>query len=134
MATLDKMISNIMALSVYESRYGGGYIAALEWQDEQHLADVATGGDQDYADSQLALSCSSWYPIAEGDTVAEAIAALTKKIEPIRDFQIPAIGWAVNKVSQILDGPISQYRQIPEKIVSKSLIDIVDCYNGTGEL
>lgn len=114
MSSLSIFIKNITALTVFENRYGGGFCALLEARDEQHLADWATGGDENWARSQLALDEVSWFPMAYGNIPEEAIEELIKKLDSYSNDDTQAILYGIAKVSSILAGEFENLIKLKE--------------------
>lgn len=88
-------------LSVVEHRYGCGYVVCVEGIDDDSILDSVNDMN---GESQWELyglwTDDSWFPVASGSTVVEAIENLGKKIASWTDADLNAVGYAISILSQ----------------------------------
>ena len=88
-------------LSIVEHRYGNGFVVALEQVEGESNLDSVNDMNGECQWEMFGLwDDSSWYPIASGRTVVEAIAALNKKIENWTDADISLVGHGLSLIEQ----------------------------------
>lgn len=93
-------------LSIVEHRYGNGFVVALEQIEGESLLDSVNDMNGECQWEMFGLwDDSSWYPIASGSTVVEAIEALNKKIANWSDADVNLVGHGLSMIEHSLLKP-----------------------------
>lgn len=88
-------------LSIVEHRYGCGFVVALEKVESDSLLDSVNDMNGESRWEMFGLwDDSSWYPMAAGSTVVDAIEALNKKIENWTDADVNLVGYGLSLIEE----------------------------------
>lgn len=89
-----------MILTIFEGRYGDGYVAMLtcETSHASAIVDNFTGGDDDFATVGYGLHDLPWFPLVTSNTVSDILEKLQQKLDDLGDVSEVLWKFAVNHI------------------------------------